>query len=117
MQTMLLDTQLWDLVVDNRGNIAVASDPYSQAQDAASVIKLFEGEAYYDITRGLPYFDQVLGQFPLVALLKRQWVDAAKTVPGVVAAQCFLRSVGKDRVLRGQVQITNKAGAVAGVNF
>ncbi len=43
--TLLLDQVTWDLAVDTSGNIAVASDPYSQAQDAASSIKTFAGES------------------------------------------------------------------------
>ncbi len=60
MNTLLLDQVTWDLAVDTSGNIAVAADPYSQAQDAASSIKTFAGEVYYDTTRGIPYFTQIL---------------------------------------------------------
>lgn len=31
--TLLLDTLAWDLAVDAAGNIAVATEPYSLAQD------------------------------------------------------------------------------------
>ena len=34
MNTLLLHTSTWDLTVDIDGNIAMASDPYSEAQDA-----------------------------------------------------------------------------------
>ena len=52
-QTLLLDPLKWDLVVDAAGNIAVASPPYALAQDAASSIKLFSGECYYDTSIGV----------------------------------------------------------------
>jgi hypothetical protein len=35
-------------VLDAEGNIAVASEPYSLAQDAASAIKTFAGEVFWD---------------------------------------------------------------------
>lgn len=106
MQTLLLDTVAWDLVLDVFGNIAVASDPYSQAQDAASAIRLFQGELYYDTTQGVPYWASILGQSPPVALMKAKFVDAALTVPGVVRAQCFISGVTKRKVT-GQVQLFN----------
>ena len=43
MNTLLLDTLRWDLCLDVHGNIAVASDPYSVAQDVASAIRTFSG--------------------------------------------------------------------------
>ena len=42
MNTLLLDLTNWDLLVDASGNIAVASDPYSVAQDVASAVRVFD---------------------------------------------------------------------------
>lgn len=116
MNTLLLDQTSWDLILDVNANIAVASDPYSQAQDAASAIKLFKGELYYDTTQGVPFFTDILGQAPPLAITKSQFVTAAETVPGVTAAQCFISSF-VNRKLSGQVQITNKVGATAAASF
>jgi hypothetical protein len=106
--TLLLDAVSWDLAVDTAGNIALAGDPYSQAQDAASAIRLFLGELYYDVVQGVPYA-QILGRPPNVPLLKSCMVKAALTVPGVVAAVCFISSIN-GRYVAGQVRITNTAG-------
>ncbi len=108
--TLLLDQTNWDLVLDVDGNIAVAGPPYSLAQDAACAIKLFSGELYYDTSQGVPYFRTTLGKFPSLGLLKSQMVDAAKTVPGVTGAQCFITGVSGDRLVSGQVQITEVNG-------
>jgi hypothetical protein len=113
VQTLLLDTQTWDLVIDAHGNIAVASDPYSLAQDAASAIKLFQGELWYDTTQGVPYFAGILGTLPPAALIKNKFVAAALTVPGVVSAQCFLSALTPQRQLSGQVQIKTSSGITA----
>jgi hypothetical protein len=115
MKTLLLDTVAWDLVLDASGNIALAAEPYAQAQDAASAIRTFQGECYYDTTLGIPYFSRVLGKLPSAQYLKGQFTAAARTVPGVVTAQCFLRALQK-RQLGGQVQITNDQGQSAVVN-
>lgn len=110
MKTLLLDRTTWDLVIDAAGNIAVASDPYSQAQDMASAIRLFLGECWYDTTRGIPYWSQILGHRPPAALMKAQFIRAALTVPGVASAVCFL-TTGPARAVLGQVQARTTAGA------
>jgi hypothetical protein len=112
MKTLLLDTAAWDLVLDASGNIALAAEPYAQAQDAASSIRTFQGECYYDTTLGIPYFSRILGKLPSATYLKGQFIAAAKGVPGIVSAACFLRKL-QDRQLGGQVQITNDQGQVA----
>lgn len=116
MKTLLLDTVLWDLVLDANGNIALASDPYALAQDAASAIKLFQGELWYNTTKGVPYWDEILGRAPPVSLLKEKFVEAAKTVPGVVAAACYISAI-EGRMVRGQVQVTDVAGRTAVAGF
>lgn len=106
----------WDLAVDASGNIAIATEPYSLAQDAASQIKTFLGECYYDTALGIPYFQQILGQSPSLQLLKTQLVAAALKVPGVTAAQVFISSAA-DRQVTGQVQITDASGNLASIGF
>ena len=39
MNTLYLDPQSWDLVLDAAGNIAMAKGPYAKAQDVASAKK------------------------------------------------------------------------------
>jgi len=113
---MLLDTVFWDLVVDLAGNIAAATDPYSLAQDAASAIRLFQGELWYNTAKGVPYWTQILGKTPPLSLLKSSLTTAALTVPGVVTAQCFISSF-TDRGVTGQVQITDALGQTATAAF
>lgn len=117
MKTLLLDRTKWDLVIDVDGNIAVASDPYSQAQDAASEIKTFLGEVYYDTSKGIPYWTQILAQWPSAALVKQKLAAAALLVPGVETATVFLEGLGADRVLRGQVQIRNYSDQASAANI
>jgi hypothetical protein len=113
--TLLLDLTTWDLVVDIYGNIAVAKSPYSQAQDAASAIKTFQGEVYFDTSLGVPY-SQIIGTLPPLALMKQQFADAALTVPGVETAVVYLSSLA-DRQISGQVQITNTVGTMSAAPF
>lgn len=115
-QTLLLNTQTWDLCIDLHGNIAVASEPYAQAQDAASSIKTFQGEVYYDVSRGVSYYQRVLGYLPPASLMKSKFVAAALLVPGVVAARCFFTGFS-DRRLSGQVQIADQTGKISAATF
>lgn len=116
MKTLLLDRSDWDLCVDSAGNIAVADNPYQLAQDAASAMRLFRGELWYDTTKGVPYFEQVLGKTPPLQFLKGQLEAAALTVVGVVAAVCYIDSI-TDRCVTGQVQLTDVEGVITNAGF
>jgi hypothetical protein len=116
MKTLLLDRSVWDLVLDAGGNIALASEPYAIAQDVASAIKLFLGELWYDTTKGIPYFEQILGQSPPIALVRAHVERAALTVPGVVSARCTVASFS-DRVISGRVEFIDSTGEMRGVTF
>lgn len=116
VSTLLIGPQSWDLTVDASQNIAVADAPYAYAQDAASAICLFKGEDYYDTTRGIPYWQEILGHWPPVRIMKAHFIAAAKTVPGVVEAQCFIESI-EDRRPKGQVQVTDVTGAISVAGF
>lgn len=115
MKTVLLDNSTWDWVLDANGDIAVADEPYALAQDAASAIRTFHGDCYYDTTQGIPYFGTILGQFPPAQVMKAEMVKAALTVPGVVSAAAFLRA-GNARQITGQVQITDAGGTTVAVS-
>lgn len=116
MNTLLLDRTTWDLCLDTSGNIAVASGPYALAQDVASACRLFLGELFYDTTKGIPYFGQVLGQPPSIPFLKAQLVAQALTVPGVVSAQCFISSI-VGRKVSGQIQFVDSSGQTGVAGF
>lgn len=115
MKTLLLDNTNWDLLLDAAGSLAVASEPYSLAQDVASALKLFLGELWYNFVKGIPYFTEILGQAPPVTFFQELMVRAAMTVPGVVSAQCTIQSF-ENRVVTGQVVFTtstNQTGVVS----
>lgn len=109
MNTFLLDLTNWDLLVDSAGNIAVASDSYSVAQDVASAVRVFQGEQWFDTSVGIPYFQQILGKLPPASLLKSLIAARAETVPGCNNAVVFLSSL-QGRTLTGQIQFTDDNG-------
>lgn len=114
--TIALDRSTWDSFVDASGNIAMGAPPYAIAQDVASAIKLYLGEAYYNTSIGVPYYEIILGQSPPLAVFKAQMVAAAMTVPGVVSATCYVSSY-TNRAITGQVQFTDSGGYTLAVRF
>lgn len=116
MNTLLLDVDSWDLVLDASGNIAMASQPYSIAQDVSSAARLFAGELWYDKSKGTPYFSTVLGQRPPVSLIKAQKIQSSLTVPAVNDADCFITSF-TGRGIDGQIQVTDIYGTTTVVNL
>lgn len=116
MDTLLLDQLTWDLVLDANGDIAKATNPYALAQDAASVIRTWLGENYFDTTLGIPWKQQVMGKVPSLSLLKEQLKAAALTVPEVETAVVFLVSLSERRV-GGQVQVSTAGGQIAAATF
>lgn len=116
MKTLLLDTVNWDLVLDIKGNVALANNPYSIAQDVASAVKLFAGELYYNTDKGVPYFEQVLGQYPPESLIKEELEKAALTVPETVKVK--VTNLGlTNRGLSGNIEILDQAGQTNNVSF
>lgn len=115
-QTLLLDVINSDLVLDVNNSIAIASEPYSLAQDAASAIKTFLGEVYYDTTLGVPFFAEVLGKRPPTALLQALFNAAAETVPNVRTAETAILSI-TNRALSGQVTVTSSTGQTTTATF
>lgn len=107
--TLLLDRDGWDLCLDAAGNWALATEPYAQAQDAASAVRVFQGEAYYDTTLGVPYFSDVLGRYQPTQIMRARAQQAALTVPGVTDAKAVLVT-NPNRELTGQIQIQTASG-------
>lgn len=114
--TLLLDRTVWDLVLDSNGDIALASPPYALEQDVASAVRLFLGELWYDTTKGIPYFEEILGQLPPVSLLIAYIESAALSVPGVVSARCIISSF-QDRSVSGEIQFIDDSGVGGSVGF
>ena len=121
MKTLLLVPGSWDLTKDASGNIAVATNPYALAQNAASAIRMFLGEQWYNTTIGVPYLtangkNQLLGAPPNIPLMKSTFAAVALTVPGVVKATVFITAIA-DRNIRGQVQVTDQSGTTTAATF
>ena len=112
MNTLYLASQ--DLCLDSAGNIAMATEPYALAQDAASACATVLGECYYDTSLGIDFFGLILGKMPPIELLRSLFINAAMTVPDVATAMVFFSSL-KDRVISGQLQVTSSSGVTTAI--
>lgn len=116
MNSLYLVPGTWDLAVDASGNIAVCTDPYALAQNAATAIRTFLGECWYDTTIGTPYWTNILGHLPTLQYVKSQLATAAETVSGVESAQVYITGF-TNRQITGQVQVTDSSGTVSAASF
>jgi hypothetical protein len=117
LDTIYLIPETWDLAVDAYGNIAMANAPYAVAQDVASACRLWQGEAIYDTTRGLPYADEILGQLPPSNILINWYKIESMTVPNVANSSIILQYDNSTRVLGGQIQLTLTDGTTNVINL
>lgn len=116
MDTLLLNPVSGDMLIDAKGNIAVATNPYSMSQDVASALKTFLGEVYYDTGLGVPYFQNILGYTESASYIAVQLENAALQVPGIVAAQLTGLELN-NRVLTGTIKVTDQNGIENNVTF
>jgi hypothetical protein len=105
MKTLLLDRTAWDLVLDTKGNIAAADDPYSIGQDICAAVRTNYGELWYDTAKGIPYYTEILGGAPALEFLKAKISEIASTVPQVTSVKVVITAFA-DRRISGQIQYT-----------
>lgn len=117
--TLLLDIDTWDLCADASGNIAMADEPYSLAQDVATAIRTFLGDEYYNQTDGVPYLQQILGKTPPLQVFQQLIVQAALSAsPEIVSAQCNITAYdGSSRTVTGQVLFVDSSHNTGSVSF
>jgi len=108
--TLLLDQDAWDLVLDANGDIALAGAPYSIAQDVASATRTFLGECWYDNALGIPYWRDTLGYLPPMSLVRQRIIDQAMTIQNVVTADVSFTAF-ENRQLTGNIYIIDTDGA------
>lgn len=122
MDTLALDTGLWDLDCDQVGNWRTVGDATGTgnsptgpgmrlAQDVAARCLSFAGEVYYDLTQGIAY-DNILGGPPNMALVNNAFQAQAVLVPGCAQAFAnFVFAAGNQRKITGAMTVTDITGA------
>lgn len=106
-QSVPLNTVSWDIELDSNGNLSLAAEDYSIAQDVASAIRTFLGECWYDVTLGLPYFGKILGERPPASYITSLVVQAALTIATVTSATVARLALNANRQLTGTVIVVS----------
>lgn len=117
MDTLLLNHQTWDLTTDALGNWATCGDATPQsdqtgpgmrlAQDVATRCLAWRGEVYYDTTQGIRY-EQIMGQYPNLALLQNSFNQEGLKVPLCQTALAnFTFTAGSQRKLTGTLTVSD----------
>ncbi len=112
-RTMQLDTSTWDLTLDGNGNLAIAEESYSVAQDVASACLVFSGECYYDNTLGIPWKEEVLGRRPSPGFIAQKMQAEALKLPVVEDALASVFFDKNTRTTRGTIRVTDINGNIA----
>ncbi len=112
-KSFLLDAQTWDLKLDKNGNIAIADNPLSVAQDVACACLTFSGECWYDTGIGIPYYERILGHQPGIQMINAKMEQEAKRLPYVSSAVCSVTI--KNRIVSGVIVVTDTNSELSGV--
>ncbi len=104
LNTLPLDNETWDLVLDAQGNLSVAAPPYATAQDIASQLRAWLGECYYDKTQGLD-LKKILGSAQPLGAINAMVAATAMQVPG-------LASVTPNLSIQSNGELTGSVGFV-----
>lgn len=108
MDTLLFNPESWgELLVNARGDIAVASEPYRTAQDVSTATKMFKADLWYNISEGIPYLEEVYAKDADIPVLRDFLEKQAFKINGVFAVE-VLMSDFTDRKLSGRVIINNE---------
>lgn len=120
-KTLILDSESWDLTLDDAGQIRVAVGAYAVAQNVANRIRLFTNDAWYDSRRGIPHFELDLGLRPSPAAVRASYTKAALDTEGVAGAavEVLYNETDKkgERVQGGDIRLTLTDGGRATVIF
>ena len=120
MDTLQLDTTLWDLTTDVYGNLATIGDatplnvqtgPGARlAQDVATRTRAWRGEVYYDTTQGIRY-DTILGAAPNLSVVQNAFNTEALNVPLCeTAIAVFQFAAGSVRAITGTLNVADVNG-------
>lgn len=113
----LLLTDQWDLSLDDSGDIAITANPYAVAQDVACACSTFLGEAWYDTTLGIPYYERILGKWPGTQLINTKMATEAKKLSYVKSAFCTTTVSNDNRAASGVMTVTDTNNTQINVQF
>lgn len=116
-KSLELETDSWDLSLDDSGSLAITANPYAVAQDVACACSTFLGEAWYDTSLGIPYYQRILGHWPGTQLINTKYAAEARKLSYVQSAFCTTVVGNGDRVATGVMTITDTNNTSSTIQF
>lgn len=111
MITFKLNENNWDLEMTESGQIAIRKGDLALAQTVANAQRIFKGEAYFNVNRGIPFAPEVLSGRPSESLVIGYLEREARNVDGVQGANVYLETF-ENRIVTGRTQIIKSDGGV-----
>lgn len=109
----------WELVITSTGNLQITTDDESIVQEVANQCQLFYGEAWFDRTQGILFFENIFVENINVKVVKNAFRTQALTVDGTTDVIPTLYIKRSTRELGGVLQIITEKGkqVYAGFNL
>lgn len=110
--TLALDSENWDLQIGADGSLKTIKSDEAILQNVANACRCFTNDLYFDRDRGIPWFDDQLGQKLRASVVRARLRETAASVDGVESVdEVTLTYLGKnDRTLHGTIKITTENG-------
>ena len=110
--TLALTADNWDLSVGADGSLKTLKKDEASLQNVCNECRCFTDDLYFDRDRGIPWFDDQLGQKLRPAITQSDLRQAASRVDGVESVDevnlTFLSD--QDRTLHAEIEVTTENG-------
>lgn len=110
--TLALTTDNWDLSVGAGGSLKTLKKDEAILQNVCNECRCFTDDLYFDRDRGIPWFNDQLGQKLRPAITQSDLRQAASRVDGVESVDevnlTFLSD--QDRTLHAEIEVTTENG-------
>lgn len=114
-----------DLLLSDKGDLVIkdfdlmlTSDKQILKQAIWQELKTFKGDWFLDIDKGLPYYQDILGQRNSIDSVRAIFIEAIKSVSGVKEiVDLELNLNGKDRTLDVSITVLDEYNNTINVNL
>ena len=110
--TLALDAENWDLQVGANGSLKTLKKDEAILQNVCNECRCFTDDLYFNRDRGIPWFDDQIGQKLKPAITQSDLRQAAQSVDGVESVNdvtlTFLSE--EDRTLHAEIKVTTENG-------
>lgn len=116
MPSLLLNND-WDISLDSNGDLKMATDNYSIAQNSACRCRAFTNDMYFNQKDGVPHFLVDISQRPNISVVAAAMEKVARGTEGVSEAAMTDIAVSTDRTLEGTIILTLDNGETINVTI